>query len=430
MPKIQNIKAREILDSRGNPTLEVSLSLEPFGEVTAAVPSGASTGSMEAVELRDGDKSRYGGKGVLKAVENVNSIIAPALKGLDPTEQEMIDDKMIALDGTDNKSNLGANAILGVSLAAARASALSMNLPLCQYINRYLWKTGQALLPTPMFNILNGGAHAENSVDFQEFMIVPIGAPDVHKAVQWAAEIYHSLKTILRKKGFDVGVGDEGGFAPNLKSNEQAMELILEAIEQSGFTAGKDVMIALDPASSEFFKDGKYVFSKSDKRELSSQQMIEFWEDWLGKYPICTLEDGLAEQDWEGWKILTQKLGGKVQLVGDDNFVTNPKIIQKAIELKVANASLIKPNQIGSLTETIKAMKIARTAGYGLMVSHRSGETWDDFISDLAVGTAAGQIKSGAPCRGERLAKYNRLLKIEEILGSSARFAGAAPFKR
>jgi enolase len=426
MTAIAKVKGREILDSRGNPTVEVDVTLEDGGFGRAGVPSGASTGSREALELRDGDKKRFGGKGVARAVANVDERIAPAVKGLDALDQAALDARLLALDGTANKDVLGANAILGVSMAVARAAADSQGLPLY----RYLGGVDARLLPVPMLNVLNGGAHADNSVDFQEFMIAPVGAPSFREAMRWAAECYQALKSTLKSKGLGTGVGDEGGFAPNLKANVEAVEVILAAIQKAGFSPGKDVVLALDPAASELFEDGAYVFAKSDKSKKSSQEMVAFWADWVRQYPIWSLEDGLAEQDWDGWGLLTEKLGGKVRLVGDDIFVTNPAIVRQAIERKVANSVLIKLNQIGSVTETLDCMRIARGAGYGTVVSHRSGETADDFIADLTVATGAGQLKTGAPCRGERVAKYNQLVRIEEELGAQARYAGPQPFGR
>ena len=424
MTAIAKVKAREILDSRGNPTVEVDVQLEDGSFGRAGVPSGASTGSREALELRDGDKKRFGGKGVAKAVANVNDVIAPAVKGFDALGQGAMDAKLLALDGTANKDKLGANAILGVSMAVARAAADSRGLPLY----RYLGGVDARVLPVPMLNVLNGGAHADNSVDFQEFMIAPVGAPSFKEAMRWAAECYQALKSTLKSKGLGTGVGDEGGFAPNLKANVEAVEVILAAIQKAGLAPGKDVVIALDPAASEFYEDGSYVFSKSDKSKKSSQQMVAFWADWVRQYPIWSLEDGLAEQDWDGWRLLTETLGGTIKLVGDDIFVTNPAIMKQAIEKKVANSVLIKLNQIGSVTETLDCMRIARGAGYGTVVSHRSGETADDFIADFTVATSAGQLKTGAPCRGERVAKYNQLIRIEEELGPQARYAGPRPF--
>jgi len=423
MFSIKSVRAREILDSRGNPTVEVDVTLQDGSFGRAGVPSGASTGSREAVELRDGDEHRFGGKGVLRAVRNVNEVIAPALRGIDLPDQKGLDDLLIKLDGTPNKQKLGANAVLGVSMAVARAAAASQKIPLRTYLGP------GGVLPVPMFNILNGGAHADNSVDFQEFMIGPVGAPSFREALRMGAETYHALKALLKQQGLSTGVGDEGGFAPNLKSNVQAVELILQAIQKAGYRAGRDIVVCLDPAASEFFRDGKYVFHKSDGSQHTSAEMVEFWADWVRQFPIWLLEDGLAEDDWAGWKILTERLGQKIRLVGDDIFVTNPAIIRRAIEEKVANASLIKLNQIGTVTETLEAIAIGKAAKYGNMVSHRSGETTDDFIADLAVATAVGMIKTGAPCRAERLAKYNQLLRIEEELGDRGRYAGTEPFK-
>jgi enolase len=426
MSAIAAVKAREILDSRGNPTVEVDVTLEGGAFGRAGVPSGASTGSREALELRDGDKKRFGGKGVAKAVANVNDVIAPAVRGLDASDQAALDAKLLALDGTANKDKLGANAILGVSMAAARAAAASLGLPLY----RYLGGVEASLLPVPMLNVLNGGAHADNSVDFQEFMIAPVGAPNFREAMRWAAEVYQALKSTLKAKGLGTGVGDEGGFAPNLKANVQAIEVILAAIEKAGLAPGKDVVLALDPAASEFYENGAYVLAKSDKSRKSSAEMVAFWADWVRQYPIWLIEDGLAEQDWDGWKLLTESLGAQIKLVGDDIFVTNPAIVREAIAKGVANSVLIKLNQIGTVTETLQCMREARAAGYGTMVSHRSGETADDFIADFTVATGAGQLKTGAPCRGERVAKYNQLMRIEEELGSEARYAGTRSFGR
>jgi enolase 1/2/3 len=423
---IELVKAREILDSRGNPTIEVDVTLQGGAFGRAAVPSGASTGSREALELRDGDEKRYGGKGVSKAVANVNGVIAPALAGEDALDQGAVDAKLLALDGTANKDKLGANAILGVSMAVARAAAESRGLPL----HRYLGGVGATLLPVPMLNVLNGGAHADNSVDFQEFMIAPVGAPSFREAMRWAAECYQALKSTLKSKGLGTGVGDEGGFAPNLRANVEAVEVILAGIERAGLAPGKDVVLALDPAASEFYEDGTYVLAKSDGSRKTSAEMVAFWADWVRQYPIWSIEDGLAEQDWDGWRLLTEKLGGQIELVGDDIFVTNPAIVRQAIEKGVANSVLIKLNQIGSVSETLECMRIARGAAYGTVVSHRSGETADDFIADLTVATGAGQLKTGAPCRGERVAKYNQLLRIEEELGNQARYAAGAPFGR
>ncbi|MBF2051316.1 MAG: phosphopyruvate hydratase [Elainella sp. C42_A2020_010] len=424
---IKSIHAREILDSRGNPTVEVDVVLEDGSLGRAAVPSGASTGSREAMELRDGDASRYGGKGVLKAVNNVNTLIADALKGANGTDQAAVDNTMLELDGTEYKSKLGANAILGVSMAVARAAAIAQG----QSLYRYLGGEDAHLLPVPCFNVLNGGAHADNSVDFQEFMIAPVGAATFSDAMRMGADAYHALKSVLKQKGYSTGVGDEGGFAPNLKANVEAIELILEGIEKAGLRAGEDMAIALDPATSELYQeDGTYLFYKSDQSRKSSEEMIDLWEGWVNQYPIVSIEDGLGEKDWEGWKLITKRLGDRIQLVGDDAFVTNPKIIKQAIADGVGNSTLIKVNQIGSVSETLAAIRDSFAGGYTCMVSHRSGETPDDFIADLVVATGTGQIKSGAPCRGERLAKYNQLLRIEAELGSKASYAGANAFKR
>ena len=423
MSKIASIHAREILDSRGYPTIEVDIVLADGTKGRAAIPSGASTGSREALELRDGDKSRFGGKGVQHAIDNVNTIIAPALAEAEAADQKQIDQRLIDLDGTENKNKLGANAILGVSLATCRAAA--GQLPLYQYIAKK--KVFQ--LPVPMFNVLNGGAHADNSVDLQEFMIAPIGAKSFHEALRMGAETYQALKAVLKKRGYGTAIGDEGGFAPNLKANVEAVEVILQAIEQAGFKAGTDIVLALDPAASEFFEDGAYIFKKSDKSRKTAAEMIAFYEDWIRQYPILSIEDGLAENDRDGWKLLTERLGKRIQLVGDDNFVTNPALIRQAIQDKIANAALIKLNQIGTLTETLLAIETARSAGYGIVISHRSGETTDDFIADFAVATQAGQIKTGAPCRGERVAKYNQLMRIEDELGAEAKYAGGNPIR-
>jgi enolase len=423
---IQSIQAREILDSRGNPTVEVDVTLQDGSKGRAAVPSGASTGSREALELRDNDPKRYGGKGVLKAVANVNEAIASALTGMDATDQVAIDTKMLDLDGTEYKSNLGANAILGVSMAIARAAATAQGLPLY----RYLGKGETNLLPVPCFNILNGGVHADNSVDFQEFMIAPVGASTFSEALQMGAEVYHALKSILKVRGYSTGVGDEGGFAPDLKANVEAIELILQGIEKAGLKPGEQIAIALDPAVSELYQEGgKYLFFKSDQSQKTTEEMIALWESWVNQFPIISIEDGLGEKDWSGWQQLTKRLGDRIQLVGDDAFVTNPKIIRQAIADGVGNSSLIKVNQIGSVTETLNAINDSKAGNYTCMVSHRSGETPDDFIADLVVATGVGQIKSGAPCRGERLAKYNQLLRIEEELGSRAKYAGMSAFK-
>jgi enolase len=422
MTEIAQIRAREILDSRGNPTVEADVVLTDGTVGRAAVPSGASTGEHEAVELRDGDKSHYLGKGVLQAVENVESILEPELKGMDASNQRLIDATMISIDGTENKGRIGANAILAVSMACARASALALKTPLY----RYLGGVNACILPTPMMNIINGGAHADNNVDFQEFMVMPVGAERFSDALRWGAEIFHTLKGVLKKKGYNTAVGDEGGFAPSLKSNVEAIEVILEAIEQAGYKAGEDVALALDPAASEFYDkaSGKYVFKKSDKSEKTSEQMVEFWADWVRQYPIISIEDGLAEDDWAGWQLLTEKLGGRIQLVGDDLFVTNTERLQRGIEEGVANSILIKVNQIGTVSETLEAIELARRYGYTSIISHRSGETEDTFIADLAVGTGAGQIKTGSASRTDRVAKYNQLLRIEEELGQAAEFLG------
>ena len=422
---IAEIKAREILDSRGNPTIEVDVRLSSGAIGRAAVPSGASTGVHEALELRDGDAKRYGGKGVLKAVGNVNTKIAGALRGFDATRQAELDARLIELDGSDNKANLGANAMLGVSLAAAHAAAASKNLPLYRYLN-----PDAHIMPVPMMNVLNGGSHADSSVDMQEFMIVPVGAPSMGDAIRMGAEVFHALAAVLKKRGQSTNVGDEGGFAPNLKSNEEPIEVILEAISKAGYQPGSDVAIALDPASSEFFDDGKYVFARSDKKARTSAEMVKFYADWVSRYPIVSIEDGLAEDDWPGWQILTKELGSKVQLVGDDIFVTNTKRLERGIKEGVANSILIKVNQIGTLTETLGAIEMARKAGYTSVISHRSGETEDTTIADLAVATGAGQIKTGSMSRSERIAKYNRLLRIAEELGSRAVYPGASLYKR
>ncbi len=412
------------MDSRGNPTIEAEVILEDGTHGRAAVPSGASTGENEAVELRDGDDGRYLGRGVLKAVENVNEKISRELEGLDALDQTLIDETMITLDGTENKSELGANAILAVSLANARTASSFLELPLYRYIGGANAKT----LPVPMMNILNGGAHADNNVDFQEFMVMPVGAESFAEALRMGAEIFHNLKSVLKSRGYSTGVGDEGGFAPNLKSNEEAVETILEAIGKAGYNAGENVMLALDPAASEFYKDGSYAFKKSDNRKLSSEEMAAYWTDWCEKYPIISIEDGMAENDWEGWKNLTNLVGKKVQLVGDDLFVTNVKFLQKGIDEKAANSILIKVNQIGTLTETLDAIELAKTNNMTAVISHRSGETEDTFIADLAVATNAGQIKTGSLCRSDRMAKYNQLLRIEEDLGNSAKYPGRKAF--
>jgi enolase len=425
MNRIEQIHAREILDSRGNPTVEAEVVLKGGARGRAAVPSGASTGEHEAVELRDGDPKRYGGRGVLKAVQNVNEVIARELKGKNALDQAAIDRALIELDGTPNKSNLGANALLAVSLATARAAANYQKLPLY----RYLGGADANTLPVPMMNIINGGAHADNNVDFQEFMIVPVGAERFSEALRMGAEIFHALKSVLKKKGYATGVGDEGGFAPNLKSNEEAIETILEAIAQAGYLAGDDVLLALDPAASEFYDGEFYVFKKSDQRKLSSDQMVSFWESWAKQYPIISIEDGMAEYDWDGWKTLTDAVGQRVQLVGDDLFVTNTSFLRKGIERGVANSILIKVNQIGTLTETLECIELAKTNQYTTVISHRSGETEDAFIADLAVATNAGQIKTGSLSRSDRIAKYNQLLRIEEELGAAGRYPGRAAFR-
>src|SRR6187402_704680 len=422
MTEIVSIHAREILDSRGNPTVEADVLLAGGALGRAAVPSGASTGEHEAVELRDGDKEHYLGKGVMQAVENVESNISPELAGMDATNQRLIDATMLALDGTPNKSRLGANAILAVSMACARASANALKLPLY----RYLGGVNACVLPTPMMNIINGGAHADNNVDFQEFMIMPVGAETFSDALRWGTEVFHTLKGVLKKKGLQTSVGDEGGFAPSLRSNEEALEVILEAIELAGFAVGDDIALALDPASSEFYdkETGMYVFKKSDKSEKTSEQMVEYWADWVEQYPIVSIEDGLAEDDWAGWKLMTDKMGSRCQLVGDDLFVTNTKRLRKGIEEGVGNSILIKVNQIGTISETLEAIELGRRYGYTSIISHRSGETEDTFIADLAVATNAGQIKTGSLSRTDRIAKYNQLLRIEEELGQSAEFMG------
>jgi len=420
MSYIANIHARQILDSRGNPTVEVDVLTENEYLGRAAVPSGASTGVHEAVELRDNDRKIYGAKGVLNAVNNVNTILADELVGWDVADQTGIDNKMLAIDGTENKSKLGANAMLAVSLAVAKAAALEANLPLYRYIGG----TNAKVLPMPMMNILNGGAHADNKIDFQEFMAMPIGASSFSEALRWGVEIFHSLKSVLKKKGYSTNVGDEGGFAPNIQSNEEAIETVLTAIESAGYKAGTDVAIAMDPAVSEMYNADKkvYHFHKSDGKELSSEQMVDFWENWVRQYPIISIEDGMAEDDWAGWKLLTDRLGSRIQLVGDDLFVTNVKRLQKGIDEKVANALLVKVNQIGTLTETINAVSLAQHNSYNTIMSHRSGETEDTTIADLAVALNCGQIKTGSASRTDRIAKYNQLLRIEEILGDSAVF--------
>jgi len=422
MTEIVAIRAREVLDSRGNPTVEADVILESGAMGRAIVPSGASTGEHEAVELRDGDKSHYMGKGVLQAVANVETVIAPELEGMDAANQRLLDQTMIALDGTPNKGKIGANAILAVSMAAARAVAQTLEVPLY----RYLGGINASILPTPMLNVLNGGAHADSNVDFQEFMIMPVGAERFSEALRWSAETFHTLKGVLKKNGYNTAVGDEGGFAPSLKANHEAVELILEAIETAGYKPGEQIAIALDPASSEFYdkEKNKYVFKKGDQRELTSAEMVAFYDNWVRQYPIVSIEDGLAEDDWEGWRLMTDKLGGKIQLVGDDIFVTNVKRLQRGIEEGVANSILIKVNQIGTVTETLEAIDLGRRYGYTSVISHRSGESEDTFIADLAVATGVGQIKTGSCSRTDRIAKYNQLLRIEEELGPGAVYLG------
>ncbi len=431
--KISKVRARQVIDSRGNPTVEADVVLDGGALGRAAVPSGASTGEHEALELRDGDKSKYLGKGVLKAVANANNEIAKSVAGLDAVDQRALDHKMISLDGTPTKSRLGANAILAVSMAAARAAAIALKQPLYKYLSRYSTDTSANLLPCPMMNILNGGAHADSSVDFQEFMVMPVGARNFSEGLRWGVEVFHALKTALKKHGYSTAVGDEGGFAPSCKSNEEAIQIVLEAITAAGYKPGEQVSIALDPAASEFYDkaSGKYVFKKSDKSTHASEEMVAYWTNWSQKYPIVSIEDGMGEEDWPGWKQLTQKVGSKssskrIQLVGDDIFVTNTEIFSRGINQGIANAILIKLNQIGTVTETIDAIELARKSGYNSIISHRSGETEDTFIADLAVATAAGQIKTGSASRTDRIAKYNQLLRIEEELGSAARFNGKA----
>jgi enolase len=426
MSNIAEIRARQVLDSRGNPTVEAEVWLQDGTVGRAIVPSGASTGEREAIELRDGDKENYVGKGVLKAVENVNGEIAEALGGFDAADQRALDQRMIELDGTENKARLGANAILSVSMANARAAATCYKLPLY----RYLGGAGANIIPVPMMNILNGGAHADNNVDFQEFMVMPVGAPSFSEALRWGVEVFHTLKGVLKKRGYNTAVGDEGGFAPSVKSNVEAIEVVLEAIQQAGYKPGEEISIALDPAASEFYQDGKYVFKKSDKSSKSSEEMVRFWAKWANDYPIVSLEDGLAENDWEGWALLTKELGDKIQLVGDDLFVTNVSIFQEGIEKGIANSILIKLNQIGTVSETLDAIDLGRRNGYTSVISHRSGETEDTFIADFAVGTGAGQIKTGSASRTDRVAKYNQLLRIEEALGCGARFLGLKALNR
>ena len=416
--KIDTIIAREVLDSRGNPTVEAEVTTESGYMGRAIVPSGASTGSHEALEMRDGDK-RYGGKGVLKAVKNVNEVIAPALLGMNTDDQGLIDHTMLELDGTPNKARLGGNAILAVSLATARAAAEAQGVPLY----RYLGGSNARTLPVPMMNLINGGAHADNSVDFQEFMVMPVGAPTFREALRYGAETFHALKKVLSGRGYNTNVGDEGGFAPDLSSNEEALDVLLEAIQKAGYEPGKDIMIALDPAVTELYKDGKYHL-ESEGRTLSSEEMVDFWADWSSRYPIISIEDGLAEDDWDGWKLLTDTIGDKVQLVGDDLFVTNPERLGRGIDTGVGNAILVKVNQIGTLTESMDAIELAKRNRYGTIISHRSGESEDAFIADLAVATNAGQIKTGSASRSDRIAKYNQLLRIEDQLGSAAQFLG------
>jgi len=425
MAEIVDIRAREILDSRGNPTIEADVVLASGVVGSAMVPSGASTGAREAVELRDGDPSRYLGKGVLKAVENVRTEIRSAVIGMDAANQAGIDAKLIELDGTPNKGRLGANAALAVSMAAAHAVAKAGRVPLYTYLSQ----SGACLLPVPMMNIINGGAHADNSVDLQEFMILPVGAPNFREAIRYGAEVFHALKKVLSKQGLATTVGDEGGFAPNLSSNEAALGVILEAIDQAGYKAGEDIFLGLDVASSEFYKDGAYVLESENKR-FDSSEFANYLSEWVDEYPIISIEDGMAEDDWDGWKLLTERLGDRIQLVGDDLFVTNPKILQEGIDRQIANSILIKVNQIGTLTETLDAIRMAQEADYTSVVSHRSGETEDVTIADLAVATGAGQIKTGSLSRSDRVAKYNRLMKIEEVLGDKAQYAGRSVFKR
>jgi len=429
MSIIEFIEAREIIDSRGNPTVEVDVILEDGSMGRAAVPSGASTGVHEAVELRDGDKSRYGGKGVLKAVDNVNDIIAAELEGMDALDQVAIDRAMIALDGTVNKAKLGANAILGVSMAVARAAAEYLGLPLYKYLGAF----HSCVLPVPMANILNGGAHSDNKVDFQEFMVMPIGAPSLREGLRWTSEVFHALKAVLKAKGYNTSVGDEGGFAPDLQSNEEALEVITQAIADAGYTTGRDgdFMIALDPAVSELYdsKTKTYTLKWSTGEQLTSAQMVDLWEDWANRYPIISIEDGMDEDDWDGWKMLTERIGDQVQLVGDDLFVTNVERLKMGLEKGVANSILIKVNQIGTLTETFEAIDLAKRNGYTSIVSHRSGETEDNFIADLVVALETGQIKTGSMSRSDRLAKYNQLLRIEDYLGETAKYAGRDAFR-
>ena len=424
--RIAAVRARQILDSRGNPTVEADVVLESGTLGRAAVPSGASTGEHEALELRDAEQSRYLGKGVLKAVENIRTTLAQAVMGMDAADQRALDRRMLEADGTPNKGKLGANAILAVSMAAARAAAAAAGQPLYRYLARYSSDPSASTLPVPMMNILNGGAHADNSVDVQEFMVMPLGAASFGEALRTGVEVFHQLKAVLKKRGYSTAVGDEGGFAPNLRSNEEAIEVVLEAIAAAGYRPGEQVAIALDPAASEFYDraSGRYVFKKSDRSARTPEKMVEFWADWVRQFPIVSLEDGMSEDDWPGWKLLTKELGSKVQLVGDDIFVTNPKIFARGIAEKIANAILIKLNQIGTVTETIEAIEMARQAGYRAVVSHRSGETEDTFIADFVVAMGTGQIKTGSASRTDRIAKYNQLLRIEEELGAQARYPG------
>ena len=424
MSRIVNVKAREVLDSRGNPTVEAEVYLDSGIVGSAMVPSGASTGEREAIELRDGDKARYLGKGVLNAVKFVNTEIREAVVGMNANDQAALDAKMIALDGTPSKSRIGANAILGVSMAAARAAAQEAGVPLYKFLN----KSGEFIMPVPMMNIINGGSHADNSVDLQEFMILPVGAPTFREAIRYGAEVFHNLAKVLKSRGLATTVGDEGGFAPNLSSNEEAIEVILEAIEKAGYKAGEDIYLGMDAAASEYFKDGKYVLA-AENRSFTSAEMVDFLSVWVDKYPIISIEDGLDENDWDGWKLQTEKLGGKIQLVGDDLFVTNPAILKEGIDKGIANSILIKVNQIGTLTETLAAIDMAAAAGYSAVVSHRSGETEDTTIADLVVATGTGQIKTGSLSRSDRVAKYNRLMKIEDELGDKAKYAGRSAFK-
>ena len=424
MSRIVDVKAREVLDSRGNPTVEAEVYLDSGIVGSAMVPSGASTGEREAIELRDGDKSRYLGKGVLNAVKFVNTEIRDAVVGMNANDQAALDAKMIALDGTPSKSRIGANAILGVSMAAARAAAQEAGVPLYKFLN----KSGEFIMPVPMMNIINGGSHADNSVDLQEFMILPVGAPTFREAIRYGAEVFHNLAKVLKSRGLATTVGDEGGFAPNLSSNEEAIEVILEAIEKAGYKAGEDIYLGMDAAASEYFKDGKYVLA-AENRSFTSAEMVDFLSVWVDKYPIISIEDGLDENDWDGWKLQTEKLGGKIQLVGDDLFVTNPAILKEGIDKGIANSILIKVNQIGTLTETLAAIDMAAAAGYSAVVSHRSGETEDTTIADLVVATGTGQIKTGSLSRSDRVAKYNRLMKIEDELGDKAKYAGRSAFK-